>query len=48
MTPGIRGIEELDISGRRLFARVDFNVPLEGTTVTDDTRIHRMFLELGN
>ncbi len=35
----VRGIEELDIEGRRLFLRVDFNVPLEGDTVADDTRI---------
>jgi phosphoglycerate kinase len=37
---GIKTISELDIAGRRLFIRVDFNVPL--TTdgkVSDDTRI---------
>jgi len=39
MAPNVRGIEELDIEGRRVFIRVDFNVPLDGTTVTDDTRI---------
>jgi phosphoglycerate kinase len=36
---GIRSIRELPIEGRRLFIRVDFNVPLDGKTVTDDTRI---------
>ena len=37
---GIKTISELDIAGRRLFIRVDFNVPLtpEGK-VSDDTRI---------
>jgi phosphoglycerate kinase len=39
VAPKVRGIEELDIEGRRLFLRVDFNVPLDGSTVTDDTRI---------
>jgi phosphoglycerate kinase len=37
---GIKTISELDVAGRRLFIRVDFNVPL--TTdgkVSDDTRI---------
>src|SRR6185437_3295300 len=37
---GIKTISELDIGGRRLFVRVDFNVPLtpEGK-VSDDTRV---------
>ena len=37
---GIKTISELDIAGRRVFIRVDFNVPLtpEGK-VSDDTRI---------
>jgi phosphoglycerate kinase len=37
---GIKTISELDIAGRRLFVRVDFNVPLtpEGK-VSDDTRV---------
>ena len=34
---GIAGLGEL--RGRRVLVRVDFNVPLDGTRVTDDTRI---------
>lgn len=36
----IRTVDELDIPpGSRVFYRVDYNVPLEGTTVSDATRI---------
>ena len=32
-------VDQIDLSGKRVFLRADFNVPLDGTRVTDDTRI---------
>src|SRR6516162_11258691 len=33
------GISDLDLSGKRVFMRVDFNVPLSDGRITDNTRI---------
>ncbi|HXR13220.1 MAG TPA: phosphoglycerate kinase [Solirubrobacteraceae bacterium] len=35
----MKSLDEIDVDGRRVFVRVDFNVPLKDGVITDDTRI---------
>ncbi|MBV8763149.1 MAG: phosphoglycerate kinase [Deltaproteobacteria bacterium] len=50
MPHGIKSVEQLPVEGKRVFVRVDYNVPLEKGTkrVTDDARIRATLPTLKN
>ena len=36
---GIKTLRDFEMAGKTVFLRLDLNVPLEGTNITDETRI---------
>ncbi len=34
-----KSVEDINVNGKKVLVRCDFNVPMDGTTITDDTRI---------
>src|SRR2546421_6386961 len=41
-------VADIDVKGKRVLMRVDFNVPLEGSRITDDRRIQQALPTMKN
>jgi phosphoglycerate kinase len=39
----LKSVKDLDVKGKRVLVRVDYNVPMEKGVVTDDTRVRCSF-----
>ena len=39
MTSRVSTLDDVDVSGKRVLVRTDFNVPLKGRVIVDDRRI---------
>ena len=41
-----KSVEDIDVSGKKVIARCDFNVPLKNGVITDENRIMRLCPQL--